>query len=130
MGVAIIDLANVSRYYASNEKNDPMLGGFTRMHIRFFWLFPIIALTLPAHALTIVPPERPAGHHDWRVDSKDGTKSYGVAGDRTGTYIWFGVSYLRVRAPFFAVLACLALLPFALAALIWRIVRRHHENAP
>ena len=100
------------------------------MHIRFsFWLFATIALTLPAHAFTIVPPERPAGHHDWRVDSRDGTKSYGVAGDRSETYIWFGASHVRVRAPFFAVLAFLVLLPVALGAFIWRIVHRRHDNA-
>ena len=94
-----------------------------------FWLLAIIALLLvqPAHALTIVAPEQPAGHHDWRVDSKDGTKSYGVAGDRSETYIWYGASFFRVRAPFFAVIVCAALIPIAVAGFIWRA--RRHENA-
>jgi len=106
------------------------LGGLTRMHTRpRFWLFATVALflSLPAHALTIVPPERPAGHHDWRVDSKDGTKSYGVAGDRSETYIWYGASFFRVRVPFVAVVACTALLPVVFAGFIWRAHR--HGNA-
>jgi len=109
-----------------------LLGRFTRMYIRFpFWLMAVISLfvALSVQALTVVPSERPPGHHDWRVDSKDGTKSYGVAGDYSETYIWFGASPLRVRAPFYAVVAGLTLLPVGLAALICRIVRRRNENA-
>ena len=89
----------------------------------------VLFLALPARAFSPVPPAQPAGSHDWRVDSKDGTKCYGVAGNRSETYIWFGASPLRVRAPFYAVVAGLTLLPVGLAALICRIVRRRNENA-
>jgi len=102
------------------------------MQIRFpFWLFAIATLlaVFPAQALTIVPPERPAGHHDWRVDSKDGTKSYGIAGDRTETYVWFGASHVRVPAPFFVTLIGFGLLPVGVIALTSRLVRRRHEKA-
>jgi len=107
------------------------LGGIMRMCTQpRFWLFAIIALllVLPAHALTINGPEQPAGHHDWRVDSKDGTKSYGIAGNHSETYIWYGASFFRVRAPFIAVIACAALIPIAVAGFIWR-ARRHVNTA-
>lgn len=96
-----------------------------RIYIRFsLFAITVLALALPAHAWTTGPAERQAEYHDWRVYSKDGRKCYGVAGDPGESYIWFGASPLRVRAPFYTVVAGLALLLVGLADFIRRIVRR------
>ena len=90
------------------------------------WIFAFAIATVvafPTHALSTAPPVREPGYYDWRVDSKDGTKSYGLAGDQNETYIWFGANYLRVRTPLFDARKYFAVISVAVPALIWRIWR-------
>ena len=90
-----------------------------------WWLIFVVSLwfVLPMHGGEADVCRPKPGYH-WLVNSKDGLRSYGIAGDSSVTFLWYGPGCFVVPAPFYAVVGLIATIPMGWGFLARRISRK------